>query len=88
MQSKIQMLAQKISNERPTISQWQFVTLDRHMLKTIVTSMTTYLIILIQFQISDRDRNSHAYICTCPAGPYGIRNYYGITLMQIRQVGR
>ncbi|CAG7823859.1 unnamed protein product [Allacma fusca] len=63
LQTKINLLALKISTERPKVSPGQFFTLNRRLLTSIVASMTTYLIILIQFQVADR--GTPVCNCTC-----------------------
>ncbi|CAG7716867.1 unnamed protein product [Allacma fusca] len=55
LQTKIGILVVRLATDPLAISPWQFFRLDRRLLTTMFASMTTYLIILIQFQISDKN---------------------------------
>ncbi|CAG7678318.1 unnamed protein product [Allacma fusca] len=53
LRSKIQKLTLKLSTNPPQVSPGQYFVLDRKSLTTILASITTYIIILLQFEISD-----------------------------------
>ncbi|CAG7819164.1 unnamed protein product [Allacma fusca] len=55
MLTKIDMLALRLTTHPLTISPWQFFKLDRRLITTMFASMTTYLVILIQFQVGDKN---------------------------------
>ncbi|CAG7678317.1 unnamed protein product [Allacma fusca] len=58
LRSKIQKLILKLSTNPPKISPGQFFILDRNSLTTILASITTYIIILLQFEVSDNGKPS------------------------------
>ncbi|CAG7671474.1 unnamed protein product [Allacma fusca] len=55
---KIQMLALKLSTNPPQVSPGHYFILDRNSLTAVLACITTYIIILLQFQVSDYGKPS------------------------------
>ncbi|CAG7822805.1 unnamed protein product [Allacma fusca] len=61
LQAKVNMLAIKLASNPPGISPGEFFKVDRHLLLALLASMSSYMIILIQFQVSDYGNQT----CNC-----------------------
>ncbi|CAG7716076.1 unnamed protein product [Allacma fusca] len=62
---KVSTMTLKLSTNAPTISPGQFFKVDRHLITSILAAITTYIVILIQFEAGDGSNGGTAWNDSC-----------------------